>query len=285
MVAMTEMADALGAAGAALGTPMAWVLGAAVGLIMALSGAGGGVLAVPLLIFGLHLSIHQAAPVALVAVGVAAFIGAAMGHREGILRYRAASVMGIVGLAMAPVGVWLAHQLPARPLMIGFAMVLLWTAWRMAGFAQPQPGAVRPLPPCVINPRQGRLRWTAPCALALAATGAVAGTLSGLLGVGGGFVIVPALMRFSDLDPRSIATTSLAVIAIVTVSGVIAATHYGSVDLAIAWPFGLATTLALLAGRRLAQVLPVWVMQRTFAGLSAAVALLLVARAAGWLAQ
>ena len=68
--------------------------------------------------------------------------------------------------------------------------------------------------PWLLNPDEGRLRWTAPCAWAQAGTGAVSGVLSGLLGVGGGFVIVPSLSRFTNLQMRSIVATSLAVIAL-----------------------------------------------------------------------
>jgi len=66
-------------------------LGALIGMVMALTGAGGGVLAIPLLVFGLHLPVQQAAPVGLVAVGMAAALGAALGLRQGIVRYRAAA--------------------------------------------------------------------------------------------------------------------------------------------------------------------------------------------------
>jgi hypothetical protein len=73
-------------------------LGALVGLLLALTGAGGGILAVPLLVFALHLGVAEAAPIGLLAVGLAAAIGAALGLRDGIVRYRAAMLMG--GLAM-----------------------------------------------------------------------------------------------------------------------------------------------------------------------------------------
>lgn len=249
------------------------LLGAVVGLVMALTGAGGGVLAVPLLMGGLQLSIQQAAPVALAAVGLAALTGALLGFREGILRYRAAGLIGLLGLLAAPLGVWLAHQLPGAPLQIGFALLLGWIGWRMARGPQAALDAERALPPCVVNPREGRLRWTAPCAWALAATGALAGLMSGLLGVGGGFVIVPALTRFSDLDARSIASTSLAVIAMVAVSGLLAASRYGSLDLGLTLPFGAAAVGALLLVRRLARHWPARVLQLSFGLLSAVVAL------------
>lgn len=99
-------------------------LGAVVGLILALAGAGGGVLAVPLLVFGLHLTIMQAAPVGLIAVGAASGLGAALGLREGIVRYPAAALIGITGMLLAPVGVGrrVASRWAGARLQQGFAV-------------------------------------------------------------------------------------------------------------------------------------------------------------------
>src|SRR5512133_747976 len=174
-------------------------LGALIGLVMALTGAGGGVMAIPLLVFGLHLPLQQAAPVGLVAVGLAAVLGAALGLRQGIVRYRAAALIGAIGMLAAPLGVYLAQRLPNRPLLAAFALVLMYTAWRMLR----RPGPAAPLPAavlCRVNSKDQRLTWSRPCAQALAGTGLIAGLLSGLLGVGGGFVIIPALRRHTDLD-------------------------------------------------------------------------------------
>ena len=97
-------------------------LGGLVGLVLGLSGAGGGVIAVPLLVFGLNLPMQAAAPVGLIAVGLAAGIGAALGLREGIVRYRAAALIGLFGMLVAPLGVWLAQRLPNAPLLLGFIL-------------------------------------------------------------------------------------------------------------------------------------------------------------------
>lgn len=261
-------------------------LGSVVGLILALTGAGGGILAVPLLMFGLHLSIMQAAPVGLIAVGGASAIGAVIGLREGLVRYRAAAAIGLIGMAVAPVGVRLAQIVPNGPLTIAFAVVLLYVAGRMllqarrAGEASDQTTEVRP--PCVLNPIEGRLAWTMPCARALAATGAVSGLLSGLLGVGGGFVIVPSLTRFTNLATRSILATSLAVIALVSIGGVAAAAAHGSVNWNVALPFGIGAVVALLAGRRIAAKVAGTRLQQAFAITSGLVSLLLLARGMGW---
>ena len=65
---------------------LAVVLGALIGLVMALTGAGGGVMAIPFLVFGLHLPVQQAAPVGLIAARPTAILGAALGLRQGIVR-------------------------------------------------------------------------------------------------------------------------------------------------------------------------------------------------------
>ena len=67
----------------------------------------------------------------LLAVGLASALGAFLGFRQGIVRYRAAMLMGLAGMLTAPLGVLLAQHLPNRPLMGGVALVLIYSAWRM----------------------------------------------------------------------------------------------------------------------------------------------------------
>jgi hypothetical protein len=253
-------------------------LGALIGLVVAFTGAGGGVLAIPLLVLGLHLTMQQAAPVGLLAVGVASAIGAWMGLRQGKVRYRAAGVIGAVGMVAAPFGVWAAQVAPARPLMVVFAGILLLNAKRILLH---KPLAHDAQVPCRVNPNSRRLTWTAPCAVALAGTGAFSGFLSGLLGVGGGFVIVPALVRRTDLDIRSVQLTSMAVIALVSVSGVCASALHGSLPGAVAWPFTLGSVVALLLFKPLADRAHPGVLQKAFAAMCLLVALVMLARAFG----
>lgn len=266
---------------------VAMALGAAVGLILALTGAGGGILAVPLLVFGLHLSIVEAAPIGLLAVGLASAVGALLGLHEGLVRYRAAALIGLVGMALAPLGVRLARVVPNTPLTIAFAFVLAFVAVRMLRASLRTRSADDPSRAghcaCSVDPATGRLRWNWRCAGSLAATGMVSGVLSGLLGVGGGFVIVPALSRLSDLTTRSIIASSLAVIALVSVGGVTAAAAQGTVQWHVALPFSAGAALALLAGRVAAARLQGAHLQRAFAITSLLVSVLMVGKALGWI--
>jgi uncharacterized membrane protein YfcA len=267
---------------------LSFLLGSLVGLLLALTGAGGGILAVPLLVFALHLGLAQAAPIGLLAVGLAAAMAASLGLRDGIVRYRAAMLMGGLAMLLAPLGVAAAQRLPNTPLTIAFAAVLLLSAWRMwqrarhalHPHAQPERAAL----PCVLDARDGRLVWTRPCAQALAVTGVAAGVLSGLLGVGGGFVIVPALTRFTELSARSIVATSLAVIALASIGGVGAAAWKGAIAWDIALPFAIGSVFASLLARVIAARVAGPRLQQGFALVSVGVAVLLLARGAGWLA-
>jgi hypothetical protein len=227
-------------------------LGILVGILMGLTGAGGGILSVPLLVFFLGLPIAEAAPIALCAVALASGIGAILGLRDKILRYKAASFMAVFGLVLSPIGLWLAPQIPNSPLQIIFSLILVYVALRLLKQASNEikgiPEENRKPPPCLINPAVGKLQWTLPCARALMAAGSIAGFLSGLLGVGGGFIIVPALKRFTDLPLTSIVATSLGVLAIITGGGAIFSAASGSLNISVAAPFALAALGGLLIG-------------------------------------
>ena len=250
------------------------VLGLAVGLVMALTGAGGGILALPLLMVGAGLPLAQAAPVGLLAVGLAAALGAALGLKAGAVRYKAAMLMAAAGIVLAPAGVWLAGRLDQAWLGGLFALLLFWVAWRSLMQAR-RGGAVAPDNPgaaCVRSERSGRFIWSRRCARALAVTGAGAGMLSGLLGVGGGFVIVPALTRHTNLDIGAIVPTSLAVIALVSVSGVASSALAGRISWTLALPFAGAAMAGMLGGRALAARMAGPGLQIGFAAVSALVA-------------
>ena len=96
--------------------------------------AGGAIIAVPLLVFGLHLSMAQAGPVGLLAVALAASAGAVLGWRTRVLRYKAAALMAATGAATgavtSPLGLWLAQRVPNRPVTAVFAVVLAIVAAR-----------------------------------------------------------------------------------------------------------------------------------------------------------
>ena len=113
------------------------LLGLCIGVSLGLTGAGGGILAVPALMFGLNMSLAEAAPVALIAVGAASAVGAVQGLRRGLVRYKAALLMAVTGGITAPLGLALARQIPAAWLSVGFAAIMLLVAVRMVRQSRP----------------------------------------------------------------------------------------------------------------------------------------------------
>jgi uncharacterized membrane protein YfcA len=133
-------------------------------------------------------------------------------------------------------------------------------------------------PPCLMNPAIGKLQWTLPCARALMFAGSVAGFLSGLLGVGGGFIIVPALKRYTDLPVKSIVATSLGVLAIITGGGAIFSAAGGGLNILVAAPFAIAALGGLLIGLLLGKRLSGPYTQLIFSILTLVIAIGLLAK-------
>ncbi|MBU3604051.1 sulfite exporter TauE/SafE family protein [Polynucleobacter sp. AP-Kaivos-20-H2] len=256
-------------------------LGLIVGLLMGLTGAGGGILSVPLLVFILHLPVAEAAPISLAAIALSAGVGALLGLKNKILRYKAAGFMAIFGLILSPIGLWASKRIPNAPLLILFSCTLFYVSIRLYRQAHKEIKGIpdfagKSPPPCLLDSSRGKLSWNVPCARALMFSGGLAGLLSGLLGVGGGFVIVPALKRYTDLPINSIVATSLGVLAIIAGGGTLFSAMSGSLDFAIAAPFALGALLGLLIGRGMGKKLSGPRLQQIFSVLTFFVAISLI---------
>ena len=274
-----------------------WVQGGAlgllVGLVLGLTGAGGSVLAVPLLMAGLGFSLAQATPVGLMAVALSAGVGTLLAWRLGLVRWRAALLMAAWGWLCAPLGALLARHAPVAWLTALFAAVVAVAAfrlWRQAA-AEPleddvlraatlAPRDSRPQPVCPTHPATGRIRWNQRCAWVLSGVGALSGLLSGLIGVGGGFVIVPALRAVSPLTIHSAAATSLMAVALISGAALAARMAQGeAVSVAVALPFVAGALAGMFTGRAWSRQLAGAPLQRGFALLLLAVAGWMLARA------
>ncbi|MBC7751877.1 MAG: sulfite exporter TauE/SafE family protein [Candidatus Saccharibacteria bacterium] len=238
------------------------ILGLCVGIILGLTGAGGGILAIPALMFSQGWSVSQAAPIGLLAVTGAAIFGAMEGFIRKLVRYRAAIWIALMGIPMTPIGLHVAKLLPAHWLMTAFAITMLVVAGRLL-----IPSANNEIyHPCNINPDTGRLRWTPLTVVILGAIGMLTGFLTGLLGVGGGFVLVPALRKATDISMHGIVATSLMVIALVGSAGIISNLMQGDeFPLTIALPFIIACVIGMFSGRRLIHLFKAQTVQRVFA--------------------
>ncbi len=271
---------------------MSVLLGIVVGIVLGLTGAGGAVLAVPLLMLGLGWTLPEAAPVALLAVCAAATFGTIVAWDVAHIRYRAAMLMAGVGLLTAPLGLKAGRALPADILARVFALVLLIAAIRMIWQARHQPAQTPEIrttaagdepssggPICKFNAATGHLIWTRSCTALLSGIGAVTGFLSGLLGVAGGFVIVPALRSGSTLSMHSAVATSLMTVAL-TSAGTVSASLmlHGPLPWPVAVPFVAGALIGMFAGRKLAPRIAGPSLQQSFAACMLVVAFVIFVR-------
>lgn len=207
------------------------IFGVFVGFALGLTGGGGSIFAVPLLVYGLSVGPQQAVGMSLAAVGATAFLGAMERLRAREVEVRAGLLFSTGGVMGAPVGTWTGTLLPSAVLLVLFAGLMLVIASHMwlKSIDAPAPDAGGPLS----EPRQGILEsggrscgvenrplaWSAHHVITLGMAGLVTGLLSGLFGVGGGFVIVPALVLFGGMAMHSAIATSLLAIAVVSAAG------------------------------------------------------------------
>lgn len=244
---------------------IATLLGIIVGLVLGLTGAGGSIFAVPLLIFGLGWSLTQATPVALLAVCGAAVFGTITAWRTGQVCQRAALLVGIFGSVTAPVGLFLASHAKHDVLVFAFAGVMVLVAIRLFLQTRARSGESKLVratgaqdvsagaPVCRIDTNSRRILLTPPCKIALAVSGAVTGVLSGALGVGAGFVIVPTLRATTQLSVGSSIATSLMSIAIISATAVGAfLIRGGSMPLLASATFLIGALVGMLLGQWIA---------------------------------
>lgn len=272
---------------------MIFVLGTFIGLVMGLTGAGGSILVVPILMAVTGWSLQQVAPTALLTVAAAAGLGAYLAWRKSQVRYRAAALMALIGAFTAPLGLATASMVSSMSLsllfvaILGMVSVRLWrqvlnpAAIIQAASAQPS-SANRQKRLCRLNDSSGRLIWTSPCALCISITGAVTGFLSGLLGVGGGFFIVPALHSTTELSVHSAVGTSLMAIALTSSGALLGAVWQGhGLAWSLAMPLVGGALLGISIGRRLAPKLAGARLQQVFASLVSLVAVAMAVRVTG----
>ncbi len=242
-----------------------WILvleGLLIGGLLGLTGAGGGILAVPALMASQGWSVAQAAPIGLLAVTLSACIGMLQGLIKQIVRYKAALWIALISIPAAKYGIYLAKEIPALWLTLGFSLIMFWIAYRLLS------NKINDFEnaPCKVDQATGRFIWNFKTATILGGIGLVAGLMTGLLGVGGGFVIVPALRKATDLDMKSIVATSLMVIFLIggisITINILEGFHYPA---NITLSFVLACILGMLIGRKITTFVSIQKVQTIFA--------------------
>lgn len=232
---------------------LAILLGTLIGLSLGMIGGGGSILTVPILVFIMGQDAHMATATSLAVVGATAAVGALPHWRAGRVRFRTAVPFGIAGILGAFAGAWANQLLADWIILVLFGLLMLTVAARM--FASPK------LPASLTRGRAIRDDWRP-----MVATGLGVGVMTGFFGVGGGFLIVPALVLILGLNMRTAVGTSLIVIAINSASGLAAHLRYGSLDLSLVALFTAGGAIGALVGAILAGKLNEQRLQRGFAG-------------------
>jgi uncharacterized protein len=223
-------------------------IGLVIGLVLAVTGAGGAMLSIPLLVLCLPISIIEAAPIALISILMASSIGAIQGLKKGTVRYKTALLIAITGMLVSPFGIYIAHRTSNSLLNAALSIILLWISFHSWKAAKQYSLDNSHLPDiaCQINPATSKLFWTASCTRKLSLTGIISGFLSGLLGVGGGFIIVPSLNKVSNFNHQTVVATTLASVALISLSSIASHIQTSHIIWKIAIPFAISATISML---------------------------------------
>lgn len=234
-------------------------LGFGIGTLLGLLGGGGSILTVPALVYLVGQTPQMAVTTSLAIVGANSALGAVFHGKHGTLNIRVALIFGSAGMVVSYLAAGLSRQFSPTLLMVAFALLMLVIGLLM------------------VTRRQIERKEDEPLKLArIIAAGAGVGLLTGLLGVGGGFLIVPALVMLVGLPMRQAVGTSLVVIAMNSLSGFIGHVGGEAVDLNLISVFAAAGVGGTFAGARLARQIPSDTLRKAFAGFVIALAFLLL---------
>jgi len=250
-----------------LASPLGFLIGLSLGAL----GGGGSILAVPALVYAAGQSPKAATTTSLVLVALTALIGIVPHWRAGRVRAAAGAVFGLAGIGGSLLGSHWNESADPDVLLLAFSMLMFVAAFAMWRRARKSPAATV----VVATPRVDLTT-----AAKVAVAGTIVGLLTGFFGVGGGFVIVPALvlaLRFSMPDAVG---TSLLVIAINSAVALSTRLQSGSIEWRTVVPFTIASLLGVTVGSRLASTRDSRSLQRWFVALLVVVAAYTATRSA-----
>lgn len=244
---------------------LAVVAGALIGLSLGALGGGGSILAVPVLVYLLGQDAGQATTGSLVVVGVTSLIGAVTAHRAGNVMLGRGVAFGVVAIGGAAAGAKASAHVSDAVLLAAFAALMLLVGGLMAlrqlrhARSSDRPGATEGSPrrrPALDDPiisfREGFM-CDCPRAVKVLVTATAVGLVTGFLGVGGGFLVVPALVLALALPMTYAAGTSLVVITLTSAAALAVRAGVGATpDWALVAALTVASAAGGVAGARLA---------------------------------
>ena len=227
------------------------LLAALIGLSLGLLGGGGSILTVPIFVYVLGLGAKEAIAMSLAVVGATSLFGAVGHWRAGSVNLRVAGIFGVVAMAGTYLGARLAIYFSGAAQLALFAVVMLAAAVFM----------FRPQRLPVGMESTGKAM---PLAL-IVVEGIAVGILTGLVGVGGGFLIVPALVLLGKVPMKQAVGTSLLVIAMKSAAGFVGYLGQVAMDWTFMGTFTAVSIAGILLGTWLVRFVPQHALQRAFA--------------------
>ncbi len=250
---------------------MWWIGAVLIGLSLGLFGSGGSIVTVPVLVYLVGQEEKVAIAGSLFIVGAVAGLGAISFLRKGLIHWRSVLWFGVPGVAGTVGGAWVAAFVSGRFQLIVFSLVMLGAAVGMVRGGSMVTGA---------DPKPPRARWK------IMADGLAVGALTGFVGVGGGFLIIPALVLLGGLTPVLAVGTSLLIIAAKSFAGF--AKYLSVLDglgLAVDWQvlgwFTLLGGAASLVGGALSRRMPERLFRQAFAVALVVVGVFILLNASG----
>ncbi|MGK2951051.1 MAG: sulfite exporter TauE/SafE family protein [Thiobacillus sp.] len=245
---------------------LAILAGAATGIVLGLFGSGGSIIATPALLYLLNVEPKSAIAMSLGIVAVTATIAALDNWKRGNVDVSVAVVFGLFGVAGTYAGARLGVVTPVVIQLVVFALVMYAAAWRMlnpARLAIPATEATITLSGnAAALPCSGLF---SPCMGHMALHGIGVGVLTGFVGVGGGFLIVPALVLLSRIPMKIAVGTSLAIVAAASYAGFTGYMGAVPIDWALMGGFTAVTVVASFVGTRIAHRFSQDALKRGFA--------------------
>lgn len=270
-------------------------LGFLIGLSLGALGGGGSILAVPALVYAAGQTPKHATTTSLVLVAVTSVIGILPHWKAGRVRFASGTIFGLAGVGGSLLGSHWNKAVDPDVLLLAFSGVMLVAAvamWRRTRAAvRPTPAgagtgvalnslgaAASALDPLDVLPDDGPLagaprRFDATTVAKVLVAGTIVGLLTGFFGVGGGFVIVPALVLALRFDMPEAIGTSLLVITINSAVALTTRLQAGSIEWGTVIPFTIASLIGVVVGTRLAATRNPRSLQQWFVGLLVVVAI------------
>jgi len=250
-------------------TGLALLSGAFVGLSLGLTGAGGSLLAIPLLVYVLKLSLHDATAMSLALVGLSAALSLVGYTRTGDVKWRTALVFSTTGVVGGWLGAHGQHVVRSEITMLLFGLFMAAMAIHMWRHSRSESVERRGTLACADS-------FPPSCLVKVSSIGLIVGLLSGFFGVGGGFVIVPALSLILGFPMRASIGTSLLIIAFTSIGGIAGHLRFGGIHGGLLATLVLGSAAGIGLGTTMGRWLPIEITPKVFAAVTLAVAVVLM---------